>query len=371
MFPDSRNIHYLTHGRDNLPKEIRGKARWTLLENRDWSYVIYAEGKPRSVEYINEAWYRTAWSKETGRYFMNSSQRIRHPEQFRLGTKTTPILLEVDQKHLQGVPSTEETQDGQEERLNTGKAPEIAKADDDQEEGTSTRILSFLDQETLKRVLHRDLEEDTCINNELSTLIEKVEMTTTATVTKAAQQTAEAYIREGGPIDENPMRPLSAITSKVRTLQGQNLYSQGSLTRTDNVQLPQRTFGSRNPGGGPPEGGPPGRAPRRDLPGGSPPKGNSPRGGSPARRGPDDNDCQRDQTHMGKISSHINIFDGDRTKVKKFQMEFGLAQITNLNHQNMRVPMQRVALALSYIKGEDVDEWCHGYADKLAEEVYC
>ena len=51
-------------------------------------------------------------------------------------------------------------------------------------------------------------------------------------------------------------------------------------------------------------------------------------------------------------------------------MEFGLAQMTNPNHQNMRVPMQRVALALSYIKGEDVDEWCHGYADILAEEVY-
>ena len=32
--------------------------------------------------------------------------------------------------------------------------------------------------------------------------------------------------------------------------------------------------------------------------------------------------------------------------------------------------MQRVALALSYIKREDVDEWCHRYANKLAEEVY-
>ena len=32
--------------------------------------------------------------------------------------------------------------------------------------------------------------------------------------------------------------------------------------------------------------------------------------------------------------------------------------------------MQKVALALSYIKGEDVDEWCHRYADTLAEEVY-
>ena len=51
-------------------------------------------------------------------------------------------------------------------------------------------------------------------------------------------------------------------------------------------------------------------------------------------------------------------------------MEFGLARMTNPNHQNMRVPMQRVALTLSYIKGEDVDEWCHGYADTFAEEVY-
>ena len=51
-------------------------------------------------------------------------------------------------------------------------------------------------------------------------------------------------------------------------------------------------------------------------------------------------------------------------------MEFGLARMTNPNHQNMKVPMQRVALTLSYIKGEDVDKWCHGYADRLAEEVY-
>ena len=51
-------------------------------------------------------------------------------------------------------------------------------------------------------------------------------------------------------------------------------------------------------------------------------------------------------------------------------MEFRLARMTNPNHQNMRIPMQRVALTLSYIKGEDVDKLCHGYADILAEEVY-
>ena len=213
----------------------------------------------------------------------------------------------------------EETQDGQEERPKTRKNPGITKADDDQGEGTSTRVLGLLDQETLKRVLHRDLEKETRIENELSILIEKVEMTTTETMTEAAQ-TTEAYTRGGGPIDENPMRPSSAIASEVRTLQGQNLYGQGSLTRTDNVWSPQQTFGNRNPRGGPPGGDPPQRDPLR----GGPPGENPPRGGSPARGDPDD-DRQRDRIHTGKISSHIDIFDGDRTKAKKFQMEFGLA----------------------------------------------
>ena len=256
--------------------------------------MIYVEGKACSVEFINDAWFRTGWSADIKSFYTNTNQKITHPEQFRLGTKEAPILSEEDQQRLQGVPSIEETNDSQEERPNTGKASGSAEAYDDQEEGTSMRILGFLDQETFKRVLHGDVEEDAHIDDELFTLIEKVEMTTTTTMTEAAQQTAKAYIRGGGPIDENLMQPLSAITSEVRTLQGQNLYSQGNLTRTDNVQSAQRTFGSRNPGGGPPGGGPPGRVPRRDPPEGSPSRGNSSRGGSPARRDPDDNNRQRD-----------------------------------------------------------------------------
>ena len=255
MFPDNRNVHYTARGRDDLPKEIRGRARWTLLEKRDWAYIIYAEGKPRLVEFINDTWYRIAWSKGTGRYFTNSSLRIQHPEEFGLGTKAAPILSEADQKRLQGVLSIEKTHNGREEGLST------RLRDKDQPIGDARTV------------------------DELSTLIEKVEMTTTEAMTKTAQQTVEAHIREGGPIDENPMRLSSTIASKVRTLQGQNLYGQGNLTRTDNIRSPQQTFGNRNPRGGLSEGDPP----RRDPPGG-----NSPRGGSPARRDPDDEDRQRD-----------------------------------------------------------------------------
>ena len=192
-FKDNQNVYYQPRGRDDLPKEIRGKARWTILKARDWLYVIHVEGKPRSIQFINNTWYRTGWSADIKSFYTNANQRIAHPEQFGLGTKETPALSEEDQRRLQGVPSTEETHNGQEERLNTRKAPEIKEAYNDQKEGSSTRILGFLDQETFKRVLHRDVEEDTHIDDELSTLIKKVEMTTTATMTEAAQQTAEAY----------------------------------------------------------------------------------------------------------------------------------------------------------------------------------
>ena len=77
-----------------------------------------------------------------------------------------PILSEADQRHLQRVPSIEETHDGQ-------------------EKGPNTRILGFLDQETIKRILHGDIKEDISIDEELLTLIEKVEMTTTKTMIEA------------------------------------------------------------------------------------------------------------------------------------------------------------------------------------------
>ena len=60
-------------------------------------------------------------------------------------------------------------------------------------------------------------------------------MTITETMTEATQRTTEAYLRGGGPVEENPMRPSCAIASEVRTLQGQNLYGQGNTTRTDNT----------------------------------------------------------------------------------------------------------------------------------------
>ena len=224
------------------------------------------------------------------------------------------------------------------------EVPEVEEADDNGQEGEpSTRILGFLDRETFKQVLHKDVEEDTHIDKELSTQMKKVEVTTTKAMSNVTQ-TTEAHATRGGPADIILMRPAATIANQVRTLQGQ-----GGTLRPDHARLPQRTFGNRRQGDGPPGGSLPARGPLG---------------------GEDHDDEEENELQTGKMSSHIDIFNGDQTKAKKFQIEFGLARMTNLHHQNMRVPMQRVALALSYIKGEEVDEWSHKYADQLANKAY-
>ena len=69
---------------------------------------------------------------------------------------------------------------------------------------------------------------DAQLDDDLSTLI-GAKMTTTETATATmTQQTVEALMRGGGPVQEdNPMRPSAAIAEEVQNLQGQNLYGQG------------------------------------------------------------------------------------------------------------------------------------------------
>ena len=239
-FEDNRNVHFQVRKRDNLPKEIKGEAKWTQIGERDWSYAVHVEGNPRPVEYINDAWYRTRWSVDAQQYYTNLSRKIEHPEQLGLGTKTTPIPAEVDQRRLQGVPRIEETNKGQKEGPSTQlqEDPEAEETNSGQEREPSTRILGFLDQETFRRVLHGNVEEDARIDEELSTLIEKVEVTTTKMMSEATQ-TTKAHDRGGGSASANPMRPAGTIADQVRTLQGQNLYGQRGTPGPDHTCPPQ------------------------------------------------------------------------------------------------------------------------------------
>ena len=54
----------------------------------------------------------------------------------------------------------------------------------------------------------------------------------------------------------------------------------------------------------------------------------------------------------GALKGHApEIFDGQRKNASKFMREFGLWKICNIRNESMTNPFQRVALALSYIKG--------------------
>ena len=51
------------------------------------------------------------------------------------------------------------------------------------------------------------------------------------------------------------------------------------------------------------------------------------------------------------------IFDGQRKNAAKFMREFRLWKICNIWNKAMINPFQRIALALSYMKGPKVDDW--------------
>ncbi len=70
------------------------------------------------------------------------------------------------------------------------------------------------------------------------------------------------------------------------------------------------------------------------------------------------------------LARHVATFDGDQAKAQKFEKQFKLYRLLNATHPLIDVPMQWVALALTYIEGPKVDRWSQAYINKLARQVY-
>ena len=51
------------------------------------------------------------------------------------------------------------------------------------------------------------------------------------------------------------------------------------------------------------------------------------------------------------------VFTGDRSKSDEFLEDFKVYRMVNQGNQTMRVPLERVALILTYIKGKNVQDW--------------
>jgi len=62
-------------------------------------------------------------------------------------------------------------------------------------------------------------------------------------------------------------------------------------------------------------------------------------------------------------------FDGDRKMAKKFLNDFKTYKFLNRKNETMRIPANHVALALTFIKGEHVQDWAHEVMKNMEERL--
>jgi hypothetical protein len=127
--------------------------------------------------------------------------------------------------------------------------------------------------------------------------------------------------------------------------------------------------------------GPPGGAPSGQPAGGSgrPPAGPPGEGGPPARGPPEGVPPTAAAAAIPNILGVQNgalkgavstTFDGDRAKTNQFIHKFGLYHVVNLDNATIVSPFRRVALALTFMHGQKVDDWVVQYIDLVSTKVY-
>src|SRR6266436_1129278 len=67
--------------------------------------------------------------------------------------------------------------------------------------------------------------------------------------------------------------------------------------------------------------------------------------------------------------SPLTKFDGDRKMAKKFLNDFKTYKFLNRKNKTMKVPANRIALALTFIKGEHVQDWAHEVMKSMEDRL--
>src|SRR6266403_2533147 len=62
-------------------------------------------------------------------------------------------------------------------------------------------------------------------------------------------------------------------------------------------------------------------------------------------------------------------FDGDRKMAKKFLNDFKTYKFLNRKNETMKIPANRVMLALTFIKGEHVQDWAHKVMKNMEDRL--
>ena len=387
VFPrgEDDEVHFDNRTEPDLPKEIRGKARW-VEANKHYPKAHYEacfnDDQWEPVEFLNKRWY---WIyRESDHWTAAKSDKVNKPREFGLGTQANPYLESPDQKRLRL----------EEEASDTTSPKEQSRTSLENDEPTVdlTEEEHQLEQALAQIMLEPISEETTLINQEEyipgSQYIQDEPMSATTTY---APQIAYTQITTrsssfGMGTDPNvgssrgslPTGGTTGGTSGPTQAGGGNVGSSGPTGAVPSGQSgttsgmtqggmqsshPTSSGGGHPSGGtglptGPPAGGPPGGQPPPPPPGGNLPAQQAVQGGPV----PPPN---------GALKGHPpEIFDGQRANAIKFSQEFGLWRICNSQNESMTNPFQRVALALSYIKGPRVDDWVAQQMNEAATKVY-
>ncbi len=81
-------------------------------------------------------------------------------------------------------------------------------------------------------------------------------------------------------------------------------------------------------------------------------------------------DEEENRTMKGSLKgSPPTKFNGDRKMAKKFLNDFKTYKFLNQKNETMRTPANRVALALTFIKGEHIQDWAHKVMKTMEERL--
>ncbi len=86
-------------------------------------------------------------------------------------------------------------------------------------------------------------------------------------------------------------------------------------------------------------------------------------------KGTDEDEEEHKAAKGGLKGSPPTKFDGDRKMAKKFLNDFKTYKFLNQKNETMKIPANRIALALTFIKGEHIQDWAHKVMKNMEDRL--
>ena len=328
------------------------------------TYQVKVNDKWDDIEFINDRWYWTYWSAQHATWSVSQNDHILFPGNYALGTKSEPYILVEDQSRLnldKTFSSDTTHKEGSSLLYKEGVSPEDQPTMDWQEAIAVEQTADILEELELTRTPKNNQQMSTtyAMQATIAYIQSSDAGTSPLTVMGGAAPTGQGQVPMGG---------TNQGASQVPGTSGQGAGGtggQGSLESSQPTGMGGQPL-SGGGGGGPPSSGGGSGPPGAPAPGGPPAGPLQPLGQNlpPGQVGPV-------PVANGALKGHTpEIFDGNRQKTTKFIREFNLWRMCNINAEVMTNPFQRVAIALSYIKGSRIDDWVAQEAKKTVDWVY-